>query len=112
MTGELRSGNIKDAFYDYNVNLENKALLGAYGEQLGGLQYLAGMQPQGATAIAGMTAGIGSTLAGGQTAAEQARQQGTANLLGLGGSLYQAAGGASGIWETGKDVVSEVASWF
>ena len=112
MTGGLRSGNVQEALYDYNTQLENRALMGAYGEQLGGLQYLAGMQPQGAAGIAGMTAGIGGTLAGGQIAAAQAQQAGTANLIGLGGSLYQAAGGASGIWETAKDVGTEVMSWF
>ena len=112
MTGGLRSGNVQEALYDYNTQLENRALMGAYGEQLGGLQYLAGMQPQGAGAIAGLTAGIGTTLAGGQAEAAQARETGTANLIGLGGAAYQAVGGASGIWETGKDIYETVSGWF
>lgn len=112
MTGGLRSGNVQEALYDYNTQLENRALMGAYGEQLGGLQYLAGRQPGGAANIANLTAGIGTTLAGGQTAAAQAGQAGQANLLGLAGSAYQAAGGASGIWETGKDIYETVSGWF
>lgn len=112
MTGGLRSGNVQEALYDYNTQLENRALMGAYGEQLGGLQYLAGMQPGGAAGIAGMMTGMGGTLAAGQTAAAQAEQVGTANILGLAGSAYQAAGGASGIWETGKDVYETVSGWF
>lgn len=112
MTGGLRSGNVQEALYDYNTQLENRALMGAYGEQLGGLQYLARMQPGGAAQIANLTAGIGTTLAGGQTAAAQAQQTGTANLLGLGGALYQAAGGVSGIIDTAKDIYETVSGWF
>lgn len=112
MTGGLRSGNVNQALYDYNTQLENKALMGAYGERLGGLQYLAGMQPGGAANIANAMSGIGGTLAEGQIAAGQAEQQGIANMIGLGGTVYNAVGGIGGIVDTGKDIWDTVSGWF
>lgn len=112
MTGGLRSGNVQNALYDYNVNLANDSLLKTYGNNLSGLQYLADKNPIGAAQIAQLTGGIGSTLAAGQIAAGNARQTGTSNLLGLAGSVYQNAGGVSGIIDTGKSIINTVASWF
>ncbi len=86
-TGGLRSGNVQDALYDYNTQLQNQALLSAYNEQLSGLQGLSGIGSN-ANTIAGLTSGIGTTLSQGQIAAAQAEQaasqQGFGNLLGLG----------------------------
>lgn len=87
MTGGLRSGDIQTAFYDYNTQLQNQALLQSYNERLGGLQGLSKL-PSYALNIAQTTAGIGQTQAQGITAAEQARQeagqQGIGNLLAAG----------------------------
>jgi hypothetical protein len=73
--------------YDYNVRLQNQALLKSYNEQLMGLQGLAGL-PSNANQIAGGMAGIGQTQAQGIIGAEQGRQdasqQGFGNLMGLG----------------------------
>ena len=75
MTGGMRSGNVQANLYDYNVQLENSALLQAYNQQMQGLQGLAGL-PSNANQIAQYTAGIGQTQAQGQVAAGQAMQQG------------------------------------
>lgn len=89
-TGGLRSGNVQEALYDYNVNLENQALQQGYGQQMAGLQQLAGIPTN--TAQIGQTIGdIGQTIAQGQLGAAQSRQQGTQNIanvaLGIGGLL-------------------------
>ena len=78
-TGGLRSGNVQAALYDYNVNLENRALLESYQQQKQGLQGLAGL-PSLATNIAQQTSQIGATRAQGTIGAAQARQTG----LGMG----------------------------
>jgi len=97
MTGGFRSGNVQGNLYDYNTQLQNKALLDSYNQQLQGLAGLAGL-PSNANQIAGATAGIGQTLAQGQVAGAQAQQAGTqqgfGNLLGLGtlGTAAYAAG--------------------
>jgi hypothetical protein len=87
MTGGLRSGNVQSNMYDYNVRLQNQALLSSYNEQLGGLTGLAGL-PSNANQIALGMSGIGQTQAQGIIGAEQgrqdARQQGFGNLMGLG----------------------------
>lgn len=72
MTGGLRSGNVQDALYDYNVDLENRALLEAYNQQLQGLSGLANL-PSMAREIAAGTSGIGQTLAQGQIGTAQTR---------------------------------------
>ena len=97
-TGHLRSGNSIAGLSDYNMQLENTALLEAFNEakqrndyeralQLSGLADLASL-PSGGTNIAQLMAGIGQTQAQGITAAEQARQAGSQqninNLLSLG----------------------------
>jgi len=81
-TGGLRSGNVKEALYDYNVNLENEALLTSFNQgqqrqdyerqlQLTGLQGLAGT-PTNAPVIANQMSGIGQTEAQGIIASNQA----------------------------------------
>lgn len=86
-TGGLRSGNVQEALYDYNTQLQNQALLESYNQQLQGLQGLA-MLPSGAGQIAQYTGQIGTTLGQGQIAAAQAQQagqqQGFGNIMGLG----------------------------
>jgi len=88
MTGGFRSGNVQGNLYDYNTQLQNKALLESYNQQLQGLTGLAGL-PSNANQIATQTAGIGQTLAQGQIAGAQAQQVGTqqgfGNLMGLAG---------------------------
>jgi hypothetical protein len=95
MTGKLRSGNIKSAFYDYNTQLSNRALLESYNQRLGGLQGLAQL-PSNVNAIAGGIAGVGRTQAQGITDAAQAeqdaRQQGIGNLAGIAKLGLQAYG--------------------
>ena len=85
-TGGLRSGNVQNAMYDYNIQLQNQSLLSSYNEQLQGLQGLAGL-PSNANNIAQGTANIGSTFAqgiAGKAAAENMGQQNqTNNLMGI-----------------------------
>jgi len=87
MTGGFRSGNTQENLYDYNVQLQNKALLESYNQELQGLTGLAGL-PSNTNQIAGQMSGIGQTLGQGQIAAGQAqqagKQQGFGNMLGLG----------------------------
>lgn len=103
MTGGLRSGNVQEALYDYNVMAEQDAL-NRYMAGLGGFTGLSGYAPQ----VAGTMTGIGQTLAQGQLGAAQAQQQGTANLIGIGGAAYEALGGARGIWDIGKSAVKGI----
>ena len=95
-TGGLRSGNVQEALYDYNTQLQNQALLSAYQDKLGGIQGLSGLGGSG-TQIAQTMAGIGATQAQGVTAAAQAQQaaqqQQTSTLMGI-GNLGIAAYGA------------------
>ncbi len=85
-TGGLRSGNTKEALYDYNTQLENQALLESYNQQLSGLSGLSGL-PSRASEIASYTSGIGETMGAGILGAAQTRQAGrqqrTDNLMGL-----------------------------
>jgi len=74
-TGGLRSGNVQENLYDYNVQLQNKALLESYNQQLQGLTGMAGL-PSNANQIAQGMSGIGQTLGQGQSAA--------GNILGQG----------------------------
>lgn len=86
-TGGLRSGNVQENLYDYNTQLQNRALLESYNQQLQGLHGLAAL-PSQASNIAQYTGQIGTTLGQGQIAAAQAQQAGQqqqfSNLLGLG----------------------------
>lgn len=87
-TGGLRSGNVQQALADNAEQLQNRALLSSYNEQLGGIRGLAGLESN-ANQIAQQISGIGQTLGQGQVAAANARMQAeqnaTNNLLGLGG---------------------------
>jgi hypothetical protein len=92
-TGGLRSGNVQQNLYDYNTQLQNKALLDSYNQQineenrviqgLGGLANLPSLAPQ----VAQQTSNIGQTYAQGITAKAQAEQsgsqQGFGNIMGL-----------------------------
>ena len=95
-TGGLRSGNVQSNLYDYNVQLQNKALLESYNQQMTTLHGLSGL-PTMAPQIAQQTGAIGTTLAQGITAAAQAQQAASqnsmGNLMGL-GNLGIAAYGA------------------
>ena len=85
-TGGLRSGNVQANLAEFNQNLENQALLTAYGEQKQGLAGLAGLSSM-APQIAQQMAGIGQTQAQGMTAAAQAQQSSDAALTGTAASL-------------------------
>lgn len=81
-TGGLRSGNIQEAMYDYNTQLQNQALLEAYNQQIAererqiaGLQSLAGLSTP-TSEIAGYMSGIGSSEASGILNAGTAASQG------------------------------------
>lgn len=75
MTGGLRSGDVQSNFMDFNTELQNKALLESYNQQLSGLQGLANL-PSNAGAIAGQMSGIGQTLGGGAAGVGQTLAQG------------------------------------
>jgi len=109
MTGGFRSGSTSANLYDYNTQLQNQALLQSYNQQLQGLTGLAGL-PSGASQIAGMTSGIGQTLAQGQVAGAQAQQAGTqqgfGNIMGL-----TNLGMESGAFEGLGRLLSKGASW-
>lgn len=94
-TGGLRSGGTQEALARYAGDLERQALMGG----VAGLGGLAGYGTYAPQIAQGMT-GMGQTLAAGQTQAEQARQAGLAQTLGIGGALYKELGGLSGIGET------------
>ena len=86
MTGGFRSGNVQGNLYDYNTQLQNKALLESYNQQLQGLTGLAGL-PNNTNAIANQMSSIGQTLGQGQVAAGQAQQAGYnqmgSNMMGM-----------------------------
>ena len=67
-TGGLRSGNTNYNMFDYNVRLQNEALLQSYNQQLMGLQGLAGL-PTNENAIASGMAGVGAILGKGTASA-------------------------------------------
>jgi hypothetical protein len=95
-TGGFRSGNVQHNMYDYNVQLQNRALLESYNQQMQGLQGLARL-PSNANQIAQQTSEIGTTYGQGIIAAGQAQQQGYQNMgnnvmgaVNLGISAYDA----------------------
>lgn len=93
-TGGFRSGDTQVGLAQTAADIQRNALLTGYQDELARRQYnVAGLQslaqlPSNASQIAGLTAGIGNTLAQGQTGAAQAQlagQQATSSsLLGLG----------------------------
>ena len=99
MTGGFRSGNVQGNLYDYNTQLQNKALLESYNQQLQGLTGLAGL-PNNTNAIASQMSGIGQTLGQGQVAAGQAQQAGYnqmgSNMMGMANLGIQAYGAGIG----------------
>jgi hypothetical protein len=81
-TGGLRGGNVQQGLATNSQNVLNSAI----GQQLGGLQTLAGFNPN-AAGIANQMNTIGATTAQGITAQGQAQQQGLGNLINLGTSI-------------------------
>ena len=79
-TGGLRSGNVQGNMYDYVTQLQNKALLSSYNEQLAGLQGLASL-PSNSNEIGQYISGIGNTQAQGMTAGAAMQAQGTQNSV-------------------------------
>lgn len=88
-TGGLRSGNVQEALADYTTQLQNKALLESYNQQISGLTGLAQL-PSNANQIAQQTSAVGQTLGQGVIAAGQAEQAGIGNLLNLGMQAFAA----------------------
>ena len=86
-TGGLRSGDTSYNLYDYNVKLQNEALLQSYNQQLMGLQGLAGL-PSNANQIAGGISNVGATMGQGIVGAAQSQQTGQQqmwnNIMGIG----------------------------
>jgi len=74
-TGGLRSGQSIDDLTRYNTDLRNQAFLQSRADIMSGLGSMAGMTTM-APQIAAQYGNIGSSLAGGQVAAEQAAQVG------------------------------------
>jgi hypothetical protein len=79
-TGGLRSGNANYNLADYNVRLENEALLQGWNQQISGLTGLAGL-PSNANNISSLISGIDATRGQGIIAAAQANQAGSANNM-------------------------------
>ena len=77
-TGGLRSGNVQGALTDYGSQLENRALLTSYNDQLQGIQGLANQQLN-TNSIAQSIAAPGATLGAGAVAQGQILQQGQQN---------------------------------
>lgn len=100
-TGGLRGGSAISDIAGFGRDLQNKALLTAYNQKLGMLGGLTGLQSM-APQIAQQYGNIGETIAAGQVASANARQQGLGSALGLlgtiggfaiGGSLGSSLGG-------------------
>lgn len=89
----IRGGNTATALSDYAMQLENKALMDSYNQQLSGLQGMAGL-PSNVNAIANTMSNIGATEAAGITAPAQARSNAMGNLIGLSTSLAPLAFGS------------------
>jgi len=115
-TGGLRSGSTSEA-----LARNNQAILrGLYGEQVAGLQGMAGL-PSYAPQIAQATSGIGQTLAQGQIGAAQAQQTGQqqsmGNIMGLGqlgigiAGLFSDRKLKENIVEIGKQGVHKIYTW-
>lgn len=86
-TGALRSGGTEMML----ANNQRQNQLSALQNTMGGLQGLAGLQSYAPQIAQGMS-GIGNTLAQGQIAGAQARQQGIGNTIGLGMNALSLAG--------------------
>lgn len=73
MTGGLRSGNVQENMYDYNIQLQNAALLSSYEQEMQGLYGMAGLDTNvsgiaNSMTNAATTRGLGSIAAAGTTA--------------------------------------------
>lgn len=89
-TGGLRGGQSVSDLAEFNKDLQNQALMESRNDIIRGLGTFAGM-PSMAPQIANQYSNIGNTLAQGQVAAAQARQQGisgVSNAIGTGIQAY------------------------
>lgn len=89
-TGGLRGGQSVSDMATFNRDLNNRALMESRNSIIQGLGSFAGM-PSNANAVAGQYNNIGTTLAQGQIAGAQAKQQGVSDALqgiGTGISAY------------------------
>jgi len=105
-TGGLRSGNVQDALSRYSGDLQNRALLQSYANQVQQYQYgMSGLQglaqlPTNENQIGQTMADIGGTQAQGQIAAGQAWQSG---LQGMGNAFGSGVGNF--LWAKGKGLI-------
>ena len=87
-TGGMRSGNVQNALYDYNAQLQNKALTESYNQQIQEenrmLQGLSGLAqlPSLTTGIANQTSKIGQTLGQGMVGAQQSANAADQAMMG------------------------------
>jgi len=92
-TGGLRSGNVQGALTDYGSQLQNRALLESYNQQVQGMSGLARV-PLNTNAVAGAMTGPSGVLAqgitGGAQAIQNANAQGRGNAIGIAGGLLAA----------------------
>lgn len=113
-TGGLRSGDVQSALYDHTQQLQNRALLESYNQQVQGLSGLAGL-PSRAGEIAQYTAGIGQTLGQGQIAAAQAEQAGLGlginTLLGVGQIAFSDRRLKEGVIKIGESGGLNIYAW-
>lgn len=86
--GQLRSGNVKEALYESNIALENKALLESLAQEKQLLSGLASL-PSQASEIGLAIEGKGATIAAGQTGVAQAK---AGTIMGAGNVLQSGVG--------------------
>ena len=86
--GQLRSGNVKEALYESNIALENKALLESLAQEKQLLSGLASL-PSQASEIGLAIEGKGATIAAGQTGVARAK---VGAITGVGDVLQSGVG--------------------
>ncbi len=117
-TGGLRSGDVSTNLAQFNTQLQNKALLDSYNQQMSGLGMMAGL-PGYSGQVGGTLGQIGQTVGLGQTAAQQnaawQQQQDINNMMGwgqLGLGLVNQAGGLGGVVDTASDILGGITDFF
>lgn len=85
-TGGLRGGDVQASMYDYNTMFKNQQQQRMLSNYLSGLGSMSQLQTNPEAVYTG-TANIGNTLASGQLAGAQAKQQVTSTLANLGGAF-------------------------
>ncbi|MCP4237445.1 MAG: hypothetical protein GY770_28315 [Aestuariibacter sp.] len=89
----IRGGNAATDLSDYAMQLENRALMDSYNQQLQGLQGMASLG-NNTNQIAGSMSNLGAIQAAGTTGAAQARSNAKGQLIGAAASMAPMAFGA------------------